>query len=58
MHYKDIINIVLYNKCIRRLKRVYGQMSKKLIKWMDSLWSIWTPYSENCESIGPPLTHS
>ena len=30
---------MLYNKSINHLKKVYSQMSKKWIKWMDSLWS-------------------
>ena len=28
MHYKYIINAMLYNKCINHLKRIYSQMSK------------------------------
>ena len=58
MHYKDIVNAILYNKRINKLKRVYSQMSKNELSGWTLCGPIWTPYSENCESIGPSLTHS
>ena len=45
---------MLYNKSISRLKMVYRQMSNNEYSGRTLCDPIRTPYSDNCESIGPP----
>ena len=44
---------MLYNKCISHLKRLYRQISKKGIKWMDSLWSHLGPLFWKLSQLDP-----